>query len=202
MSIKLKHKDTGVVKNAPTGFSWTSLFFGFFPPLLRGDVKWFILAMIIAVFTFGISWLILPFIYNKIYIKNLMEIGYIPADDESKEFLIKKRIMVAEQKDVRRITSLEEVEREISEKINKEKSLLENGVIDQETFLKRKEELLKSLENAKESVSKDKSYNDFIEEKIKEGYYYNETDDTFKLREYPNFFKAEKHENSYKLVMI
>ncbi len=94
MNVNLKHKDTGVVKTAPLGFSWTSLFFGAFVPLLRGDIKWFLLGMVIIIATFGLGLLIIPFIYNKIYIKNLMEKGYIPADDFSKQTLLSNGIMV------------------------------------------------------------------------------------------------------------
>ena len=96
MQINFKHKDTGVVKTAPLGFSWTSLLFGVFVPLLRGDVKWFFLSLVIALLTFGIGWLFIPFIYNKIYIKNLMEKGYIPADDFSKQALAAKGIIAPE----------------------------------------------------------------------------------------------------------
>jgi len=37
--ITFKSKNQ-VVKNAPVGFSWTTLFFGFFPALIRGDWLW------------------------------------------------------------------------------------------------------------------------------------------------------------------
>jgi len=93
LNINLKHKDTGVVKTAPIGFSWTSLFFGVFVPLIRGDIKWFFMGLAIAIFTLGIGWIFIPFIYNKIYIKNLMEKGYIPADDFSKQTLAAKGII-------------------------------------------------------------------------------------------------------------
>ena len=94
MKIHMKHKDTGVVKEVPLGFSWTTLFFGIFVPMVRGDWKWVFIELAIFIFTLGIGLLIVPFFYNKIYIKNLMEKGYIPADDVSKQALINKSIMV------------------------------------------------------------------------------------------------------------
>jgi hypothetical protein len=93
MIINLKHKDTEVIKSVPLGFSWTTLLFGALVPLLRGDLKWFFISILIAFFTFGLGWFIIPFFYNKIYIKNLMEKGYVPADDFSKQTLAAKGLI-------------------------------------------------------------------------------------------------------------
>jgi hypothetical protein len=93
MKIHLQHSQTGIVKTAKYGFSWTTLFFGFFPALLRGDLKWASIMFIIALITIGFSWLIFPFFYNKIYIKELLEKGYKPADEGSRRFLVGKSII-------------------------------------------------------------------------------------------------------------
>lgn len=87
MQVNLKHNQTGAVKQTKLGFSWTTLFFGLFVPLFRGDFKWFAFMIIFPIITFGIAWLIFPFIYNKMYIKDLIEKGYIPSDDYSKSQL-------------------------------------------------------------------------------------------------------------------
>ncbi len=84
--------DAGVIKKAPVGFSWTMLLFGPFVPLFRGDVKWTILHLLLLLL-FGIGWIILPFIYNKRYIINLLERGYKPADEESRVALVNKGII-------------------------------------------------------------------------------------------------------------
>ncbi|QLB23316.1 hypothetical protein [Phocoenobacter skyensis] len=75
-SIMFENKNTDSVKEAPVGFSWTTLFFWFFPALFRGDFKYTIIMFVLAIFTAGISILIFPFIYNKLYIKDLMAAGY------------------------------------------------------------------------------------------------------------------------------
>lgn len=79
MKIYLKN-DAGVTKQVKVGFSWTTLFFAFFPALFRGDLKWavimFIISAVVGPFTLGIgawiSGIIFSFVYNKIYIKELV----------------------------------------------------------------------------------------------------------------------------------
>jgi len=76
--------ETGVEKEVKKGFSWTTLFFGMFVPLVRGDLKWaiiiFLIHALLAPFTFGIGNLIANIVfavkYNGIYIRELREKGY------------------------------------------------------------------------------------------------------------------------------
>lgn len=90
MKVVLKH-DSGMEKTVKKGFSWTFLLFGLFVPLIRGDLKWTViilaLQVLVGMFTFGIGSLVISFIfafiYNKIYIKELLEKGYKPTDEFS-----------------------------------------------------------------------------------------------------------------------
>jgi len=75
-TITFENPHTGEIKQAPVGFSWTVLFFGFFPPLFRGDWKWAVIMFILAMITFGLSGLVFMFIYNKLYIKDLIGSGF------------------------------------------------------------------------------------------------------------------------------
>lgn len=75
-SIIFKNSITGETKEAPVGFSWTSLFFGFFPAAFRADWKWAFIQFIIQVCTFGLSAIIFSFIYNKLYIRDLIGAGF------------------------------------------------------------------------------------------------------------------------------
>ena len=88
-NLVLKHKESGLIKEAKIGFSWVNLLFGFFNPLFKGDWKWAIIQLAAAFFTMGFSGLIFPFFYNKIYVTNLLEKGYVPADDKT-ELLLKR----------------------------------------------------------------------------------------------------------------
>jgi hypothetical protein len=105
MTVILQN-EAGLTKNAKVGFSWTTFFFGFFPALFRGDLKWaaimFIISLILGSFTFGIGgWItaiVFSFIYNKIYIKELIEKGYQPADDHSRSVLEQNDILSKQQK--------------------------------------------------------------------------------------------------------
>ena len=70
----------GLTKEVPTGFSWTSLLFGAFVPLTRGDMKGFFIQSILAVFTIGLAWLIIPFTYNKKYLNRCINDGWVVKD--------------------------------------------------------------------------------------------------------------------------
>lgn len=88
MLIRLQSNRTGSIKQTKAGFSWTVLFFGFLVPLFRGDFKWaaimftslFIAGMVffpIATFI-TIGW---AFMYNKLFIQDLINKGYEPMDE-------------------------------------------------------------------------------------------------------------------------
>jgi hypothetical protein len=88
--IVLKHKESGIVKDGFYGFSWATLFFGFFPALFRGDfitfIGGFVVTVIIGVVTFGVGafcvGLVWAFMYNKYYTRKLIERGYALAGSD------------------------------------------------------------------------------------------------------------------------
>lgn len=94
MHVRIRN-NAGVVKEVKEGFSWTTFFFGFFPALFRGDLKWAAIMLITSVavglFTSGFgAWLpgiIFSFIYNRVYIKDMLDKGYYPADEISQTHL-------------------------------------------------------------------------------------------------------------------
>jgi len=87
-TIRMTHKDSGVIKNGYYGFSWTTLFFGSFPALCRSDfltfVGSFVICALVGVMTAGIgiffAGFVWAFFYNGYYTRRLLERGYQFAD--------------------------------------------------------------------------------------------------------------------------
>ena len=73
--IILQNPHSGIIKKAPVGFSWTTLFFGPLPALCRGDFKWFFIQLLCAL-PFGMGFPLFAFLYNKIHLKKCLEAGY------------------------------------------------------------------------------------------------------------------------------
>lgn len=80
MILNLQSPNAGV-KQVKVGFGWTTFFFGFFVPLFRGDIKWFLIMLLAQMLSFGIASIIFAFFYNKFYIKDLLNKGYTPASE-------------------------------------------------------------------------------------------------------------------------
>ncbi|OPG45087.1 HrgC protein [Helicobacter pylori] len=87
-------KKDNLIKKGLVGFSWTTFFFGFFVPIIRGDARWAIVMVVAALFTFGLSNIVFAFIYNKQYTTRLLESGYEPANEYSRGIL-RSRDMIA-----------------------------------------------------------------------------------------------------------
>jgi hypothetical protein len=72
----MKNAHTGESKEIPVGFSWTTLFFGFFPALFRRDWKNFLVLLLLTPITLGVLYIIYCFKYNNIHTKDLVGQGY------------------------------------------------------------------------------------------------------------------------------
>ena len=81
--ITLTHPN-GLYRKGYVGFSWTSLFFGGFPAMFRGDWMAFFLywglATATVIFTSGILlpvlWIVWACFYNRWHTRRLIERGY------------------------------------------------------------------------------------------------------------------------------
>jgi hypothetical protein len=63
-------------KKVPLGFSWTILFFGGIPLMLRGAWLAGIMLSIMSMFTFGIVNILMAFIVNKSYLNEKLNKGW------------------------------------------------------------------------------------------------------------------------------
>lgn len=93
--ITFRNKETGQYKEATVGFSWTVFFFGFFVPLIRGDMKNAMILLFLGLFTLGGINIIYAFIYNKIYMQDLISQGYMAVlSEQEAQFMSAKIGMV------------------------------------------------------------------------------------------------------------
>ena len=91
ISFKNRH---GIVKEAPVGFSWTTFFFGFFPAAIRGDWLWAMIILVASFFTFGISTIVFAFVYNRLYIQQLLKQGFKVKDYSGDKVLIEQKAQI------------------------------------------------------------------------------------------------------------
>jgi len=89
--VKLRHRDTGLEKIGSVGYSWTTLFFGPFPALFRGEYLVFLTYFAVAVailiilpvagpslcLAMSVIW---SFNFNPWHLRKLIERGYVLAD--------------------------------------------------------------------------------------------------------------------------
>ena len=80
--VRIIHSVSGIAKNGYTGYSWTYLLFGWFVPLLRGEVGVALMHLLITIVSAGLSQLIFAFIYNRQYMNRMLTSGWRlePAD--------------------------------------------------------------------------------------------------------------------------
>lgn len=93
--VMMKHAQSGLVRKGFFGFSWTTLFFGGWPAIFRGDFIVGAVFIILQIFTVGVAGFIWAFLYNKNYTRKMLEKGYQFADSEGVVSLAKASIGVA-----------------------------------------------------------------------------------------------------------
>jgi hypothetical protein len=78
--VILKNPQTGQIKKGYWGFSWTYLMFGWWVPLLRGELSIAALHLLFSIVTFGLWQLIVSFLYNGQYTNRRIAEGFRLAD--------------------------------------------------------------------------------------------------------------------------
>ncbi len=75
--VRIIHSVSGIAKNGFIGYSWTYLFFGWFVPVVRGELGVGVLHLVITLVSFGLSQLIFPFLYNRQYMNRMLTSGWV-----------------------------------------------------------------------------------------------------------------------------
>ena len=116
------------------GFSWPCLFFGFLWYLYKGMWGWGIIALILAIITWGISWIVFPLFANEQYAKSLLKQGYLNEE----QWNHKKNVETQINNSVRgnQATS------SLSDELSKLAALKEQGVLTDDEFQTQKSRLL------------------------------------------------------------
>jgi CHASE2 domain-containing sensor protein len=74
--VRIIHSVSGIAKSGYVGFSWTYLVFGWFVPVIRGELAVGVLHLVITFVSFGLSQLIFPFLYNRQYMNRMLTAGW------------------------------------------------------------------------------------------------------------------------------
>ena len=74
--VRIIHEASGIAKDGYVGFSWTYLLFGWFVPVIRGEVGVGLIHLVITFVSFGLSQLIFPFLYNRQFMNRMLTSGW------------------------------------------------------------------------------------------------------------------------------
>jgi CHASE2 domain-containing sensor protein len=74
--VRIIHSVSGIAKSGYVGFSWTYLLFGWFVPVIRGELGVGVLRLVVTFVSFGLSQLVFPFLYNRQYMNRMLTSGW------------------------------------------------------------------------------------------------------------------------------
>ncbi len=153
-SVKLVDPSGSFPKECPLGFSWTTLLFGFFVPLMRGWWLGMAIALIAPIPTFFLSWFVFPFFANKMYVEHLLKQGYKPYSEQDAQILSLHGINVSTNNAIESNSP----KRDYLDQLEKLGELKDKGILTEMEFEEKKKSILGSVAN--QSVQK--SSNQFI----------------------------------------
>ena len=100
-TIMMQNPQTGIVKKGFYGFSWTTLFFGGFPAIFRGDLVEGVLVLVANFLSFGLVSFVWAFIYNKRYTLKLVQQGYQFSGDEASIAMARSRLGIIDPRNMK-----------------------------------------------------------------------------------------------------
>jgi hypothetical protein len=71
--VMIQNPTNGLIRRGYFGFSWTYLFFGWFVPLIRGELGVAALHFFFTLITCGLWQIVFAFLYNKQYMRRMLK---------------------------------------------------------------------------------------------------------------------------------
>jgi len=127
---KAYNPTNGSVEEIYEGFSWSCLLFGFLWYIYKGMWGWGLISFILAIATYGFSWLIFPFFANGQHAESLLKQGYL----NEKQW--------KEKKDNNNQVNNQNNNSSVADELSKLVALKEQGILTDEEFLIQKDKLL------------------------------------------------------------
>jgi len=93
--VILRNKASGVGKTGRLGWSWTYLYFGFWVPLVRGEIGIAALHLLFTAITFGVFQIIWSFFYNKQHMTRLLTNGWEVNDSDQVKMMVNRKLMIS-----------------------------------------------------------------------------------------------------------
>lgn len=93
--VMLRHPQSGLMKKGYVGWSWTYFFFGWFVPIIRGEIGIGLLHLVLTAVTFGLFQWIMSLIYNKQFMTRLLLAGWELDKDDQNYQLAKTRLGIS-----------------------------------------------------------------------------------------------------------
>ena len=128
------HPINGSVEKIWKGFSWPCLFFGFIWFGVKGMWGWVLVSLALAFCTFGVSWLALPFFANRQHEQFLIRQGYLNEKQWDERKQVNSNITNTESRNTNIMSVVDEIA-----KLGK---LRDEGLLNDEEFIKQKNKLL------------------------------------------------------------
>jgi hypothetical protein len=95
MGVIIRHEPSGLLRKGFYGYSWTYFLFGFFVPILRGEIGIGFLHLLLNILTFGIFQIVMPYLYNRQYMTRRLTNGWLLADEPRNVAQAKMRLKIA-----------------------------------------------------------------------------------------------------------
>ena len=92
--VRIIHSVSGITKSGYVGFSWTYLVFGWFVPVIRGELGVGVLHLVITFVSFGLSQLIFPFLYNRQYMNRMLTAGWALDTNDANYHVAKEKLNI------------------------------------------------------------------------------------------------------------